>query len=528
MVTDPPKRRQRHAPNGLSVLRPKKRVPAVLGAALRLVASSRFAVVMILASLAFVLVGLIVPQVDLLGAEQAAQWRASSPLVSHIIAAVGLDRLFSQWYFLAVVVLLGVSLLACGILRLTRRGQGGRLAGTRFFGAQEGERCGSAWVSVPMPAERAAEAVERVLRRQGLTVELRPASGRDGVCSVIGAGGRVGFWGSIAFHGALLVVGTAALVGTLSTFVGEAVLTEGQELALREGTYRLQRRASSLAATPDGLTVSLGGVRLRYERGRPVDVRAEVGVTDGRRTEASLVRVNYPLSYGPFSFLLWKLGHSVRIRIERGGRLLDDTFVNLKNKVAEGYHDAYVLPDGRKLSIVSVPQADRPLGRVAPTPLLLSDPAVYVRLEGEGSGTLLGPIRKGGSVRVRDYVVTFEDARLWASFFVRGTAGRMLLYTGLWVAVLGALIRFADPDRLVVAAVRPGDRRVGGESASEVMVSTRGRYGDLRLAPVRAALARALKVKDPLQESGVGESAVEISDEAKADEDACGTGGGVR
>lgn len=476
--------------DGVTVLKPRRPGAAML---LDLVADTRVAVVLIGVCLAWVLVGVLVPQADILGAERMAEWRAAAGAWAASARALGFDRVFSQWYFGLSVSLLGLSLVVCTLKRLTRGEQRPRWP---FLTPQAASRRGLPWQDVPRGAPEACDVAASALGRN-LSVRRRDVGG---AVAVTGAGGAIGFWGSIAFHVALLLAGASAVVGILTTFIGEAVLTVGQVIPIEEAYTGAASRRPVIGAPPTGFSLALDRVDLRYEGDRPVDVSAHVRVLeDGVSVRSAAVRVNYPTEYRGLSVLLWKAGHAARISVRRQGALVDDAFVNLKDKVAEGYADRYALPDGRLLDIVMVPDKDVPPGSAAPRPLELDAPAVYLRLA-ESTEPARGPIPVGGRAEVAGYDVRFEDARLWLAFFTRSTGGRLLLYFALWLGVAGTAVRFLDPRREVMVLVRPAPPPEAPQDAavtptgSQVAVLTRGRYGAYRLAGALRALGEALGV----------------------------------
>lgn len=456
-------------------------------------ADTRVAVVLIAGCLAWVLVGVLVPQADVLGAERMAEWRAAAPTWAAAADALGFDRVFSQWYFGASVALLGLSLVVCTLKRFAR---GEHRPKWPFLTTRAVSRRGLPWRDVVRGAPEAGEAAASALGKH-LSVGRRDEE--DGSIAVTGVGGRIGFWGSIAFHFALLSAGIAVVVGIFTTFIGEAVLTVGQVVPIDEAFTGAASRRPAVGAPPGGFSLALDRVDLRYEGDRPVDVSARVRVLeDGAEVRSAAVRVNYPIEHRGLSVLLWKAGHAARISVWRTGGLVDDAFVNLKDKVAEGYTDRYSLPDGRLLEILMVPDGSVPPGSVAPRPLELDDPAVYLRLA-ESAQPAQGPIPVGGTAAIAGYEVRFEDARLWLAFFARSTRGRLLLYLALWLGVAGTAVRFSDPRREVMVLIRTAQLEgLSGETAatpgSQVAVLTRGRYGAYRLAGAIRALGEALGV----------------------------------
>lgn len=60
----------------------------------------------------------------------------------------------------------------------------------------------------------------------------------------------------------------------------------------------------------------------------------------------------------------------------------------------------------------------------------------------------------GETVQAGGVELTFHAAPVWSSFLARDDDGRWVTYTGLWMCVVGVLIRFLVPERRIAYAVR--------------------------------------------------------------------------
>lgn len=454
--------------------------------ALDAISSSSFAAVLIAVLIGLVLVGLLVPQAGRLSLADRADWLEDNPLVGRLAQALGLDDLFAQSYFLAVIGLLVVSVAICTALRLARRGGTER---TPFLTGDAADRRGLAWRSAPGAREEVAAGVTEALRRTGLVVSVKDG---EGCTSVSGVGGRHGFFGSVLFHVALLVVVAGGVLGALTSFAAELVLTEGQVVEIGPSAFLEAGARPRFGGPPTGYAVALDRLGFAYDRGEVVEASATMRVLEGgRETARREVSVNRPLEHRGLSLLLYRPGYSVRLIIRRDDVVEDDAFVTLYQKVAQGYADRHRLPDGTQIDILAVNDVGRPLDGPAERPLVLVDPGAYVRERGRGL-PLSGPLRPGESTTVAGRTVELGDVRLYSSFLARKSDGRPVLYAGMWLAVLGVAIRFLDPERWVAVAVREGD----GSEVSRVAVLSRGRYGRLGVRRARRSIESALGLDD--------------------------------
>lgn len=452
--------------------------------------SFKLAAYLIAILLGWVVVGQLVPQVDYLGPAEAARYREAAPALAASMAALGLDRVFTSWYFLATVALLATSVIVCTLDRATR-GEG--RVRRPFLTADAVAKRSLRLLDVEVSAPEAAEQARAVFAARHLQVGRREQAG---ALAVTGSGGRWGFWGSVTFHSALIVIAVGAVIGALTSSRAELTMVEGRTIAVGPSTLEgavLPR----VGVGPSGFSLAMGPPALSYEQERPIDVRVPLSVVEGgARVSGDDVRVNYPLQHRGTSFLLDRMGLAVRVRTSRSGRAVDDVLVTLKDRRADGYGGSYGLPDGTRVRILAVPDMRTPLGVPMTRPLELRDPGAYAQIGATGTaevtGTVrpVGPIGVGETTTVAGLEVSIEDVRPWASFLVRSVGGRPILYAGFWLAVAALCVRFGDPRRELMVRIVP--RGTGTPGASAVALLARSRYGRLGTARAERALARAL------------------------------------
>ena len=219
------------------------------------------------------------------------------------ILKLGLDRIFSSWYFITLLVLLCLNLILCSVTRVTRIAP---LART------ERERAAALPDAVLLTPEGVEKLRERLLAK-------RCRSERIGEAEIFTKNG-FGRWGSFLTHLSILltvIVGAAALylprVTDQTCLPGESVMMD------------------------DGAEIHVYDFSIENGSGR-LDFASEIRITlpDGRESGTKVIRVNYPMSFGPYKVYQQTYGTAGSVTVlnpANGGRddftLTDTVFLSL-------------------------------------------------------------------------------------------------------------------------------------------------------------------------------------------------------
>lgn len=195
--------------------------------------------------------------------------------------------IFKSWYFIALMALLSLSMLACtaGMLKKALRG-----------GAKEKE----AAFAAPNVSEYGGKGLEE-LRLHMAKLRCREEE-RDG--AFVFTKNAVGRWGTFMIHLAILL-----------TIVFGAVALYTPEVTDRDC------RAGGSIVTDDGTRIDVESFRLTDEGGK-TDYASVIRVTlpDGRQSAPTEIKVNYPLSFGGYKIFQWTYGAGGSVSLRR----LDD------------------------------------------------------------------------------------------------------------------------------------------------------------------------------------------------------------
>ena len=435
-----------------------------------LLTSVRFAVVQIIAIALVGVVGIIVPQLPGVAfrspadfAEQLAILRdrvepSLGAPVADLFAALGLFRVFSAWWFSAMLALLAVSIVVCTLDRTPGLWRSARdvrvIQPDGFFDPDLPDR------AVIADGLR-AEDVHAALRRSGFRV--REEEGPGGARFLYGDRNQNAKLFTLLTHAGLVGFILAAAITSRFGFETGILLPEGQALPVESIGSAGLVSVKSLAFTAP-----------RDADGRFTDFTTDLAVyRDGREIARKVIRVNDPLTAAGYTFHQNFFGPAVDLTIRDGaGRLLWAGPVPLDE-----------VNGGRPYGRFSIP------GRAEGLEMLLGADAggaaslavVGYRVVGEDAagGPVVETTFVGGATPGRTYVVdasdlriTFEKVAAFSGVIVRRDPGASIVWVSFLLLIVGLALTFYFPRRRTWARLDPsGELR---------LVARADRYVDLR------------------------------------------------
>ena len=250
--------------------------------------SMRFGILLLVLIALCSVAGSVIPQ----GREIA--WYAQTYQEAHgLILMLGLHRVFQSWYFITLLVLLCLNLSLCSLLRLRS------LAGNRG-------REAALLAARPDEALVTAEGLEKLRVYLGI---LRCREEQvDGVS--LFRKNDFGRWGTFLTHLAILLVVIFGAAALYLPQVSDQTCLPGQTLTLEDGT----------AITVDAFSIEDAEGKLDYASRIRVDLAGDRAHAEGT------IRVNHPLSIGPYKIYQQTYGTAGSVTVtnqETGG---SDTF----------------------------------------------------------------------------------------------------------------------------------------------------------------------------------------------------------
>lgn len=272
--------------------------------------SMRFGILLLVLVAVCSVIGSVIPQ------EHEAMWYVQNYEGAYApILKLGLDHIFSSWYFIAILVMLCLNLILCSIVRIKTVVSSSRT---------ERERAAKLPDTVRLTPEGMGKLRDHL-------AAMRCQSEKIGESEIFSKN-SFGRYGSFLTHLSILltvIVGAAALylpqVTDQTCLPGESVMM------------------------PDGTEIHVYGFSIEDESGR-LDFTSEIRIKlpDGRESETRQIRVNYPMSFGPYKVYQQTYGTAGSVTVKNpanGGEddftLTDTVFLSLDGVSGVWYQALY-------------------------------------------------------------------------------------------------------------------------------------------------------------------------------------------
>ena len=275
----------------------------------------RTALVLLFLLAAAAAVGSLLPQIPN-SPERVASYQLAHPFFGTLFLRAGFFDVYGSWWFVLILTLLFVSLIAC---LLPRSRAMIRTIRQRPIQAREIDAFPQ-YRELRVAAEPAAAAAtaRTVLRHHGYRVAL--AEDGRAVAAEKGALREVG---SLVFHWAFLVLLIAVIVGKGTGYVGHATIVEGQTWTDAAFNYDGDLRTGRFSS---GAHTGIGIKLLDYsdafrQSGVPMDFTSKVDLLnpDGTLARADTVTINHPVSFDGVRIFQFGFGWAPVVTITEGG-----------------------------------------------------------------------------------------------------------------------------------------------------------------------------------------------------------------
>ena len=232
--------------------------------------SMRFGILLLALIALCSVAGTVIPQ----GREIA--WYAQTYRSFHAaILVLGLHKIFQSWYFILLLVLLCLNLSLCSILRIRTVVRGAKDETARIAAA---------------PDQHALDEAGQALLREHMAA-LRCREEKVGGASVWRRNG-FGRYGTFLTHLSILLTVIFGAVALYTPTIEDRNIMPGETLTLSDGTR-----------------IRIDSFRLTDETGRlDYESMGEITLPDGSSSGVVPIRVNHPVSFGPYKLFQQSFG----------------------------------------------------------------------------------------------------------------------------------------------------------------------------------------------------------------------------
>lgn len=404
--------------------------------AVRFFRSMRFGIILLCLIAVLSVVGTAIPQ----GREIA--WYAQTYQSFHgTLLMLKLNDVFGSWYFQLLLILLGLNLTLCSLVRI-------RTASAAKAGEREALR--------RMPQSFQLDKMQQKAVQEGLRA-MRCREEAEGESLVYSKNG-FGRYGSFITHLSILLT---IIFGAMALYLPKTV----DRSCLPGESVRMD----------DGTEIAVESFRIENGEGR-LDFTSELTVKlpDGRESGLREIKVNHPLSFGPWKVYQQTYGTAGSVTVKNLETGLDDTLT---------------LTDLVFLSLDGV----NGLWYEAVYPDLIRDPSGNVTLITNTSGSYPNPVYQvqtasdgvytpilafpGEELQVGNLSFRFEDPVEYPGLRIKYTPGfiNALLCASFLLMIAGFAITFfcqpvlvrLDPDGCAVGGPKPEGMRIRIEEWAE-------------------------------------------------------------
>ena len=348
-----------------------------------------------------------------------------------VLNALGFFHAYTSIGFYVVVVMLGLSIIACTVHRipeLIRRKNDPRVhVSNKFF--ERARYRGQ--VTSPVSATQSLEITEEVLKANRFRVLPDPRSNGRAIYADKNAWSGIG---TVIAHLSFIIILLAFFISGVWGLEDDIAVPVGGTVEVGHGT---------------DLTLTALSFQDTYtEEGQPSDYVSVLRLEDGGTVvEEQEVRVNTPLTYKGYRFHQASFGIAADVTVENAtGEVLYDQSVPMKWSANNGQNAVgrFYLP-GTDLEVIVVTPASGATASSVPV-----GSAVFELYQGEESNAVgQVAVPQGASAEIDGYKFSFERERQYTGITMRQDPGTIWMWIGSVLLVVGMTITFAFQYRRV-------------------------------------------------------------------------------
>lgn len=381
-----------------------------------LLANLKFAIALLLAIAFFSISGTVIEQGQML--EFYRQNYPEHPalfgfLTYKVILAIGLDRVYSSWWFLSLLILFGASLTACTFKRQLPMLK----VAKRWFYYTKPQSFAKLAVSTEL-AGRSLDSLSISLAQNGYEV----FQAEDKLYARKGLVGRIG---PIVVHASMLIILVGAIWGALTGFLAQEMVPSGETFQIKNVT-----ETGIWSHIPHDWSVRVNRFWIDYTPSGVIDqFYSDLSVLDkaGQEVDRQTIHVNKPLRYQGVTFYQanWDIA-AIRVTVNRSP-VLELPMTRMQAKENKSQVWGTWIPTKPDLS--------------AGVTLLTPDLQGTFFLYGE-DGNLLTTLRLNGSVQVNNVTLTLKEVVGSTGLQIKADPGIPIVYAGFALLMAGVVMSY--------------------------------------------------------------------------------------
>lgn len=370
-----------------------------------------------------------------------------------VLLAVGLNHVYSTWWFLALLILFGSSLTICTFTRqlpmlkvakrwhyYTKPESFSKLAFSTKLTSELRSESGSETITKSSERSPDLHQIAPLLTRFGYAVFQEG----DRLYARKGIMGRIG---PILVHASMLLILAGAIWGSLAGFTGQEMIPSGQTFQVKNVT-----EAGIWSHVPHDWSIKVNRFWIEYTPTGAIDqFYSDLSVLDvksGAERDRQTIHVNKPLRYDGVTFYQanWDIA-SVRFTLN-SSPVLQLPMTALQTKGTNNKVWGTWLPTKPDLSA----------GVTLIAPDLQGTLLVY-----DEKGKIASTVRSGGSTEVNGVTLTVKELVGSTGLQIKSDPGIPIVYTGFGLLMIGVVMSYVSHSQ--IWALRLGDSLyVGGKT----------------------------------------------------------------
>ncbi len=368
------------------------------------------------------------------------------------ILIVGLNHVYSTWWFLAILILFGASLTACTFTR--------QITALRWFSRtwnfyskprQFGKMALSTELDMGLEAG-SIDALEGKLRDRRYTI-FEKADEDDSTQTMLYAHkGIIGRIGPIVVHASMLLILVGAIIGSMTGFFAQEMVPSGE-------TFRIQNIFEagpwSASQVPKDWSVKVNRFWIDYSpEGRVDQFYSDLSVLndDGEEVKRKTIWVNQPLRYK--NVTLYQADWSVAaVKV----RLNNSPIFNLPMAALDS-------------------ESGRLWGTWVPTKPDMSEGVSLIAQDLQGTllvydmtGKLISTVREGGSTQANNVTLFVDEIIGSTGLQIKADPGIPLVYLGFGLLMVGVMMSYVSHSQ--VWALQTANKLYVGGRTNRAQVS---------------------------------------------------------